>query len=159
MRPSKCTGLALLAVLALGAVAATAALAAAPEIGRCEKVAAKTGKFSSATCTTEKAGGSYEWVPGAVKNKFTGTGAIGTLETVGKVAVQCKTEASKGHFTGTKTVGGVEVEFNECLSGGFKCETPGTGVGIIKTKTLAGELGVGKQGEKKGRPEVVSRNG
>jgi len=140
MKRIKLIGLCLMAVCALSAAAATAALAAAPEMGRCVKVAAGTGKFTSATCVKEKAGGSYEWHPGAEKTGFTGTGAIGTLETVGKIGIQCKTEKAAGQFSGPKTVDGVNVTFTECKSAGYECESAGAGTGVIKTFPLAGEL-------------------
>lgn len=140
MRQMRIAGLCLGVVLVFSATVAVSAFAAAPEVGRCVKVAAKTGKFTSATCTKEKAGGSYEWLPGAVKTAFKGTGATGTLETIGKVTVQCKMEKSEGNFTGVKTVGNVIVEFTECASGGFKCESPGAMPGVIKTNALTGLL-------------------
>ncbi|HME02239.1 MAG TPA: hypothetical protein VKG38_04315 [Solirubrobacteraceae bacterium] len=132
----------LVAVCAASAVVATTASASAPEIGRCIKVAAKTGKYSSATCTTAKAGGSYEWLPGAEKKKFTTKGGIGILETAGGTAVGCKTETSGGEFNTPKTVTGIVVTFKECESAGLKCKTKETGEGELVTKELEGELGI-----------------
>lgn len=140
MKRIRLFGLCLVAASALCAVVASAAYAEAPEMGRCVKVTAGTGKFSSSKCTKEKAGGSYEWYAGAEKTGFSGTGGIGTLETVGKIGVQCKTEKSSGQFTGAKTVGSVNVTFTECASAGFQCESAGAGSGVIKTFPLAGEL-------------------
>lgn len=143
MRRIGLLGVCVVAALALSAVAAAAAFAEAPEVGRCVKSTPKAGGYTSATCTktdTEDNDGTYEWKPGAEKGHFTGTGGIGTLETVGKVGVQCKTETSEGHYAGPKTVGGVAVLFKECASAGFKCQSAEAGEGEIKTNTLAGEL-------------------
>lgn len=149
----------LAATCALGVVAATAAFAEAPEMGRCVKVAAGTGKFSSATCTKEKAGGSYEWHPGAEKTGFSGTGGIGTLETVGKIGIQCKTEKATGQFTGTKTVGSVNVTFMECKSAGYQCESAGAGAGVINTFPLAGELVWETKAKKKVAVKLFAESG
>jgi hypothetical protein len=138
--------LCLVGALTIGALAATSASAAAPEIGRCVKTAAGAGKFTSATCTTEKANGSFEWMPGAVKNKFTTAGGLAVLETKNGTTVNCKKETSGGEYTGPKTVGGVVVKFTECESGGFKCKTVGSGEGELVTKTLEGVIGIEKKG-------------
>ena len=146
MKRIRIVGLCLVAVFGISAVAAADASAAAPEIGRCVKVAAGAGKFSSSTCTTEKAGGSFEWMPGAVKNKFTTKGGLATLETRNGTTVNCETETSGGEYTSPKTVGGVVVKFNGCQSGGFKCKTVGTAEGELVTKTLEGVIGIEKKG-------------
>jgi len=148
MKRMRTMGVCLGTALVICAVGAASASAAAPEIGRCLKVAAKTGKFSSAACTTEKAGSSYEWTPGAVKNKFTTKGGLGILETKSGNTVSCKTETSGGEFTSTKTVGGVVVKFNECESAGFKCSTVGSAEGELVTKALEGKIGIQKKGAK-----------
>jgi hypothetical protein len=136
-----------LLVCAVGAFSAAPALAfSPPEVGRCKGVAAGKGKFSSSSCTIEKAGGSYEWTPGAVKAKFKTKGGLGTLETKSGTTVQCKTETSGGEFTGTKAVAGVVVKFNECSGAGFKCSTAGSKEGELVTKTLEGVIGVEKKG-------------
>lgn len=149
MRTLKAMALALVAVFAMSAVAAGTASAAAPEVGRCVKVAAGTGKFSSATCIKEKAGGSYEWLPGAVKNKFTTKGGVATLQTVAGTAVGCKTETSGGEYNSTKTVTNVIVTFKECASAGLKCNTTGQGEGELVTNPLEGKLGFENKAKKK----------
>jgi hypothetical protein len=142
MRLSRLVGLCLVAVFAASAATAASALALeAPEMGRC--VAKAGGKFTSSLCTKEVVApkvGKFEWEPGAVKNKFTGAGGVGTLETVKKVTVKCKTEASSGEFTSAKTVGNVAVTFRECESTGFKCKTAGAAEGEIVVNLLAGTL-------------------
>jgi opacity protein-like surface antigen len=135
-----------LSVAAVGVLAAVAVSSASafspPEIGRCVKVTAGTGKFSSATCIKEAKGGSFEWLPGAVKNKITTTGGVGTLATVSGIAVSCKTESSGGELNSPKTVVGVVVRFTSCESGGFKCATAGAKEGEIVTNPLEGKIGI-----------------
>lgn len=133
-------GLCVLAVFATSAVAASSAAAEAPEMGRCVKVAPKTGKYASATCTKLKTAGEFEWLPGAEKNKFTGVGGVGTLETVGKAKVTCKTESATGEFTSPKTAGNIHVKFTGCESAGNKCSTAGSAIGEVVTNPLAGSL-------------------
>jgi len=142
-------GLCILALFGLSAVAVANASAAAPEIGRCVKVTAKTGKFSSATCIKEKAGGSYEWEPGAVKTKFKSTGGVGKLETVNGTTVTCKTQESGGEFTSPKTVGGIVIRFTHCEAAGFTCETAGAKEGEIVTNPLEGRIGFENKAKKK----------
>jgi hypothetical protein len=141
MKRIRIIALCLVAAFAMSAVAAATASAEQPEIGRCKKVTVKkSGKYSSATCTALKTGGEYEWTAGAVKGKFTGVGGVGTLETIGKNKVVCKTESSVGEYTSAKTVGGVLVTFTECVSSGFKCTTVGQAEGTLITKELEGNI-------------------
>ena len=140
MKRLRSGGLCLVAVVAVSALAAASASAEAPEMGRCVKVAPGTGHFATSKCTSHKTGGEFEWLPGAVKTKFTGVGGVGTLETVLKLRVTCKTEASSGEFTSPKMAGNIQVKFAGCESGGFKCSTSGAPLGEIKTNTLAGTL-------------------
>ena len=145
MKRLQLAGLCLVAVL-MSITAATSAWAfSPPEIGRCAKVAAGTGKFASATCTKEKKGGSYEWESGAVKHKFTTTGGVGTLLTLNGTSVTCKTEESGGEYNSPKTVSGVVVRFTSCESGGFLCGTAGAKEGEIVTNPLEGKIGIEKR--------------
>jgi hypothetical protein len=157
MRRRTKMGLWIVAVCAMGAVAAASASAAAPEIGRCKKVVKGSGKYSSAACTTLKAGGEYEWAAGAEKGKFTTKGGIAILEQKGGAAVACKTEASGGEYTGPKTVGGVVVTFTGCESGGIKCKTAGSAEGELVTKPLEGVIGIEKRVFVEGK-EVAKKN-
>lgn len=142
----KIMGLCAIAAFALSAVAsATASAFSPPEVGRCVKVALGTGKFSSAACTKEKAKGSYEWMPGVAKGKFTSTGGIGTLATVGGTTVLCKTESSGGEYSGNKLVKGVVVKFTGCEATGFTCSTEGAASGEIVTNPLEGKIGIEKR--------------
>lgn len=129
------------AVLASAVLAAGAWAQEAPEIGRC--VAHAGGKYTNSVCTKAAKGtkvGSFEWESGAIKKKFTGTGGAATLETVHAVKVTCKTEASTGEFTSSKTVGNIAVVFTGCESLGYRCKTPASSEGEIATNPLAGTL-------------------
>lgn len=135
-------GVCFVGVLAAAVVFAASAMALeAPELGRC--VSQAGGKFTNNVCTKlAKAPklGSFEWAPGAEKSHFTGVGAAATLETVHKVKVTCKTEASAGEYTSPKTVGNIAVVFTGCESLGYKCESAGASEGEIATNLLAGAL-------------------
>ena len=152
MKTIRLVTMAVLAVVTTGAVGAASASAfEPPELGRCVKVAAGTGNFTSATCVKkELAGkfGSYEWNPGAAKPKFTTTGGVGTLTALSGVTVVCKTEASGGEFNTPQTVTGVTVRFTGCESAGFKCATAGAKEGEIVTNPLEGRLGIINKGKK-----------
>lgn len=141
MRAIRIGGICGLLACAVGAALAAVAAAQPPEIGRC--VARAGGKYTNSVCTKPAKGktvGKYEWEAGAVKKKFTGVGGVGTLETIGRAIVKCKTESSKGEFTGPSTVGNVAVVFTGCESGGYKCSTPGSAEGELSTNPLAGTL-------------------
>jgi hypothetical protein len=153
MKLMRIVGVCLVAAAALSAVAVSTASAAAPEIGRCLKVAkGVTGKFATANCTTagtpEKHG--FEWTPGFVKGHFTTKStSAATLETVTKTTVTCKTETSGGEYTGLKNVGGVVVKFNECTSAGLACSTKGSKTGELVTNVLEGVIGFENKLKKK----------
>jgi hypothetical protein len=150
MRILKTTALALVAACAMSVVAVgTASAFTPPETGRCVKVAAGAGKFTGATCIKEKAGGSFEWLPGAVKTKFTTKGGVATLQTVAGTAVGCKTETSGGEYTSPKTVANVVVLFKECASAGLKCNTTGQAEGELITNSLEGRIGFENKAKKK----------
>jgi len=142
-------GVCLLSVLAIGAVAVATANAEAPEIGRCVKVTAKTGKYGTSTCISKLNGGSYEWLPGAEKPKITTSGGVGVLETVNGTTVGCKTETSVGEMNSAKTVTGIVVTFKECASAGLKCTTKGSKTGELVTNALEGRLGFENKAKKK----------
>jgi len=141
-----------LAIAMLTVMTASASAFSPPEVGRCVKVAAKTGHFTSSSCikeSTVKAPGSYEWLPGAVKNKLKTTGGVGTLATVGGTTVTCKTQESGGEFNSPKTVTGVTVRFTSCEATGFKCATEGAKEGEIVTNPLEGRIGIENKEKKK----------
>jgi hypothetical protein len=122
---------------------------AAPEVGRCVKLAKGVkGAYSSASCTvpatTEKFG--YEWAPGPgpkakFTTKFKELTPI-TLETVKKTLVSCKGESGQGEVTGPKTVGGVVLTLTGCESQASKCTTAGAASeGEVVTAVLEGVIG------------------
>jgi hypothetical protein len=114
--------------------------AGAPEYGRCVKVAKGTGKYN-ASCTTEKAGGNFEWTPGVAKAHFTLSGGEGKLETVAKSQIVCTGESGSGEYSGTKALANVTIHLTGCERAGSKCTTAGAAEGEIQTHTLAGALG------------------
>ena len=136
---------------AIGALAAGSAFAEAPEIGRC--VAKAGGKFQDAGCTKASIPGKekFEWMPGAVKTKFTTTikeATVATLETKLGAKVICKGQSATGEITGLKTIALSPVTFTGCESGGFPCSTEGSASGEVVTVPLVGELGIEKIGTK-----------
>ncbi len=147
MRLSRTIKACFAAFLLTGVVGVASASAAAPEIGRCLKVAAKTGKFANSGCTKEKVNGSYEWLPYGVKVKFKTQGGVGALETANGTAVGCNTEESGGEFNSPKTVTGIVVRFTGCHSVGLVCSTAGAKEGEIVTNPLEGRLGIIKSEE------------
>jgi hypothetical protein len=136
------------AALLLGAVP-SAASAAAPEYGRCVKVApeGKTyhGGYSEAKCAKASATktGKYEWLPGAEKHKFTTSGGVAVLTTVGNAQVECQKESSGGEFVpgNNKEEKGIVVKFNGCKALGNECTTPGAAAGELITNELEGIIG------------------
>ena len=103
--------------------------------------------------------GSFEWEPGAVKKNFTGVGGVATLETINKVKVTCKTEASPGNSRQPKTVGNISVVFTGCESLGYKCKTAGAAEGEIATNLLAGTLRWEDATKKKVAIDLVPQSG
>jgi len=116
-----------------------------PEFGRCEKVAAGTGAYTSSNCTTLGSSNGYEWLPGVGKAGFTTkltTGSF-TLESAVKTSkLTCTGETSAGEYTGAKTVGGVVVTLTGCERAAEKCSSAGAAAGEIVTNALEGTLGV-----------------
>jgi hypothetical protein len=146
--------------VALGAVAATSASAAAPEYGRCLKQASGSGKkFSDSKCTKEASGSAakYEWLPGAAKTKFTSSGGVGVLTTVGGSGVECKAESSTGEFVpgNNKEETGIVVTFTGCKSTGLPCTTPNAKSGELVTNELEGLVGWENKALKKTDFELI----
>jgi hypothetical protein len=141
-------GLCLVAAVALTVVAATSAWATAPEYGRCLKQRGGSGKqFSDSKCTKEVAKGAltdkFEWVPGAEKAKFTSTGGIGVLTTVGGSEVECQAESSDGEFVpgNNKEEAGIFVTFTGCTALSLPCTSPKHTSGELETNELEGIVG------------------
>ncbi|HEX3909777.1 MAG TPA: hypothetical protein VHW67_03620 [Solirubrobacteraceae bacterium] len=139
------------AALCVSVVAVGSASAAAPEFGRCLKVAkiGKTynGKYTDKGCTKEATAkekeegkkNKYEWLPGGVKLGQTSTGGKAILQEVGKYAVGCNSESSSGgEYSGTKEVKKLVVKFQGCHVPPFICTSPGHPAGELETKELEG---------------------
>jgi hypothetical protein len=108
-----------------------------PGLGRCVKAARRTGKYNDSGCETpEVPNGSHEWLPGAVKNKFTSKEKLSTFETVGHVRLVCKTDVDAGEYLG-ESEDLETIVFKDCDSeSGHEGAECTNGPGIIKTKPL-----------------------
>jgi hypothetical protein len=126
---------------------------AAPEYGRCLKVAKGAGRFANGTCT--KAGGTntYEWFPAVggpnplVKPRFTATIKPlmeAKLYISGKHTISCTGEAGGGEYTGAKAIANIAVAFTGCHldTAGGSCQSLDAASGEVVLNTLQGELGV-----------------
>jgi hypothetical protein len=131
---TRVAGVALAIVAALAAGAASAS-AAAPEFGRCVKMAG--GHFGDPHCTEEPGAGgnAYEWAagPGADAG-FTLFASRLELRFQGNGAQFCKPVHATGTITGPKTVADVVFSM-ECEEAGFGCEA-------VETEPMRGQLGV-----------------
>ena len=113
-----------------------------PEVGRCLKVAAKTGKFASSSCKSEKTGGSYEWTPGAAKPKFTLHGEKTTFEALAhKFKLECAESSGSGEYNAGKRLEDVNITFSGCKAAAAACSSEGAPAGVIKSSSLEGALG------------------
>jgi hypothetical protein len=124
-----------------------------PELGRCKKVVGeKVGKttvyhglYVNSGCTYESGLklGKYEWTPGpGPSNKFSGSGKVTSLETVGGSKISCLESTNAGEYTGTKTAT-IGVTFTGCVRAGNKepCQSAGASSGEIRAPGLQGKLG------------------
>jgi len=137
MKRIRIVGLCLVAVFAMSAVAAASA-SASPTYKECAKVKAKTGKFATASCTTEGGTGTWELVS-PKKGAYTSTTKVATLETPGVGSVSCKTSKGAGSIT-SETAATTTVTFSTCATDGKKCTSAGEKAGMIKTFELLGSL-------------------
>ena len=85
------------------------------------------------------------------KRKFTTTGGVGVLTTVGGAGVECQTESSDGEFVpgNNKEEAGVVVKFASCKALGQPCTTPGSKIGELVTNELEGIVGWENKARKK----------
>src|ERR1700704_741739 len=105
MKLSRMLGACVMAVMALGAVFAAGASASLPELGRCVAVPRGSGEYIGRNCNHKSptGKGEYNFLPGAVKNKFEGsTPTVVNLETA-SLKVQCAAATFNGEYTGPKT--------------------------------------------------------
>jgi hypothetical protein len=142
--------------LAAASVTAVKAQAALPELGRCVKAPSeKNGKevifhggYVASDCVEKNEGhfGKFEWIPGAVANKFSGEGKAVTLETTGGAKVKCLGSTSHGEYTGTKTAT-LGLTLTGCSKGGESCQSSTASPGQITTAPLQAQLGFIKDTE------------
>lgn len=135
----KWVAMCLVSLVAVGAVGVSSAGAALPELGRCEKVAPKHGRYAYG-CVREMPGaGRYEWMPGpGAKKKFKGsTEESATFETANKSnKITCANGFWEGEFTTSKTLT-LKMGFVPCEdSKGQTCQTVRPKTGEIELKRL-----------------------
>ncbi len=138
--------------LALSAAAASAA----PEFGRCTKVAAGTGAFATRNCTSEGGERRYAWQPGVARRGFTGAGGEATLDTSKfGLTLKCTSETSTGEYSGTTTVTNVVIALHGCeeVFPAGPCSTTGAADGEVVSHPLSGTLGVTRRS-----PEGPAKN-
>jgi hypothetical protein len=128
-----------ISVIAISAIAAGSS-AALPELGRCVKVPPGTGQYEVASCTGgAKLGGKYEWMPGAVKNKFVSGGGVSILETTGGFKITCAAIADEGEYVGPMSVFVPVVRLLGCEpAGGGVCENASAGEIVIPSHGVFG---------------------
>jgi hypothetical protein len=153
MRRISLLGICLVAMLATSAIAVAGASAAPPELGRCVKVAkGRVGKYKDAGCEKGEvtAKGTYEWEPGAIKNKFTSTSAKSTFETVTKLRIACTSDADTGEYLPGNNKEDLEtITDSGCAISGpvgstkvkGPCQSIGSPAGTIVTSPLRSLLG------------------
>ena len=125
-----------------------------PELGRCVKLAKRTGVFANAGCTSRtenETSGGYEWLQGpGPQPTFLFRNRRAVLSTAGRALITCSENTYAGEFLGTQTI-----SLHLSLSGcepvshlGIKCETAGAAAGEVDLNTLEGHLGYVAQGPK-----------
>jgi hypothetical protein len=124
---------------------------ALPALGRCVKVAKRTGEYQGAKCLTEMPGtGSYNWLAGpGASRKFTGQLAAVTLETTGAKKIVCSAGTATGEYTGAKTET-VTLTLTGCERPATHspCQSAAAASGQIVTNQLEGRLGFIRSGSK-----------
>ncbi len=112
---------------------------------------AKAIRAISAPSAGEGTKAKYEWVPGAGKTKFETKGGIGILSSVNGQKVECKTESSTGEFFegNNKEAGNMTIKFNECVSLGQACTSPGAKAGELVTNDVEALVGWENKAKKK----------
>ena len=145
----KAVGPWLAAAAVLGATLSLSANAfAIPEEGRCVSVPPGAGQYTVPTCTGgAKAGGSFEWEPGALKNKFVAVGGETIFETVTAEQIKCKSILEQGEY-GIPVEELVSLRMLGCeiVAFGGKCQNAGPEE--IVTITFEGDYGFIKAGVK-----------
>jgi hypothetical protein len=137
-------GLSLAASLLVAALAAASA-SALPQLGRCEAVPPGAGMYEVATCTGgAKAGGSFEWTPGAVKNKFVTAGGETIFEPLTKEQIKCGSILEQGEYSSIDEHLTIKLFGCEITAFGGKCQNAGPEE--IVSKSIEGDYGFIKSG-------------
>jgi hypothetical protein len=137
--------------LAAASVTAIQAQEVLPELGRCvkapsekvEKTTVYHGGYVASDCVEKNEGhfGKFEWIPGAVAKKFSGSSKALTLQTTGGSQVKCLGSSSSGEYTGTKTATlGLTLSGCKLAATGESCQTGAT-AGEVVTGSLEAHLG------------------
>jgi hypothetical protein len=153
MRRSGRIGIGITMMLAVITTLGATAYAAAPEFGRCVKVAKGAGVYASSKCTGQGGERKFEWMPGpGPKRHFTTSiksATSVTLETVGGIKFSCTGETGSGEIFGDTSVAGVEMVLTGCVeSADGGCLNRGEERnGEIVLSGLSGQLGVITKGE------------
>jgi hypothetical protein len=141
-------GLGLVGMLAVLSMALAApAHAALPELGRCVKLAGKTGAFTRANCIglSKTHTGEFEWESGVGASKEVKEIANGlTLETASAAKLNCSNAQLTGEYTGAKSEKFTKLVLQGCeeLKHHTSCYTNPLNPGAIESETpLVGELG------------------
>src|SRR5437588_10476652 len=105
MKVSRMLGVCVLVVAALGAAFTASASACLPELGRCVVVPRGTGEFIGKNCNHLSPGhkGEYNFLPGAVQNKFEGSTTTTVLLETANLKISCAAATYNGEWTGVKT--------------------------------------------------------
>lgn len=146
-KSSRVLRLGLLGALAASGIFATTAaageynVAGLPELGRCVKVARRTGGYANKKCVKSSpvGKGSFAWETGpGAENKFAGVldEPEPVLETVGKAKISC----SSGNFTGEYLNGKEEklsISLQGCEEGTKPCQSDPVKAGVIEGEAEA----------------------
>lgn len=161
MRRTRKMGLCLVAVLAISATATASAsaaeyeLAGLPEIGRCVKVAPKTGTYVGGQClrVAPPGKGNYEWMPGPGANaKFTFSTEQVVLQGTGapKLNISCEFAEGEGEYVNSKTLTVSKLVISDCKTPKKSeseplvktwCQNVGNLRGEVTGQELTGEVG------------------
>jgi hypothetical protein len=158
MKRLKIMGVCAIAVCSVGLItggvasAATYQLTGLPELGRCVKLASKTGLYKYKNCVVQSEGskGSFEWEPGpGEKPGFVAGASEVKLETVGGVRITCASGEISGSWNDGKTAT-VNAAFRGCASREKGCGADPSKPVEITTEgsPVEGEIGFIEKGEK-----------
>lgn len=143
-------GVAALAFAVVLLAPATAAAATAPQLGRCVKVAKHTGDYGSDRCTSAKARGNFEWMPGAVEPGFSiSAQGVEFVNAEEGEHVKCTSATGHGSYEGDTQIVGLSLTFTGCQQRPNTCSSAGAAAGEIVSNPLEGEYVYHRQDDKK----------